>query len=361
MPYCGERHRMLHWRAGHHEDCARMAQQKGRLTVSWCRPPPSRPHRLARSARLSSLRPSQEMLDLPFDFVHLEHEGLCAVLSELGVHLHGLWARQCACLDARPWGSLCPVLRVLFQGSPSTQTVRLSRAHMQEHLPDWYGAEAWQQLPCMLSAAPPHAAAGGARAACQPADWASFYALRGLESSSGAALLLDAVMTCYWAAAQLPRRLPEAGRPLVLHVLGARKEFEQWPLLLELGCLLPGRIEVHLVGPAVPLWAHDRAVHVDSPSGFACGREGCSCGREAAPAARGSCGGVPGGEAPAPPHAGEMRIVFWRGEYHAVRAAHELPAADAIVGPNAGKIEWAWWCACLRTCLSRTAGLAHRL
>lgn len=261
-------------------------------------------------------------------------------------------------------------------------------------------------------------------------SWASYYRLRGLPPESPAALLLDAVLTlqaavarlqqlagslllqqqrqqqqqaCEWsgvtgrgptdgdaghgcvpsaadaqrtprsgAAAAAPPPLPQ---PLVLHLLGPQRELDAWPLLLELGCLLPPgqQLEVHLMGPEVPPWAHGRSVHVAPPADGPCGRPGCSCtrsagwgsvaaaphpidvagpsgvagaadgptshrqqqgqGPEAGSAVRGQQGGRSGG------HAGCQALFFWRGEWHELSAelAQRHGAPHAVVAPNAGQ------------------------
>ena len=234
-----------------------------------------------------------------------------------------------------------------------------------------------------------------------PASWAAYYRLRGLPAESPAALLLDATLTLYSAVLrlhrllaaaqqacggsgqlqssgcagapsagsggsgqtgtgsaespleQLPRLLP--GGRLVLHLLGPQREVDQWPLLLELGCLLPRplHIELHLIGPEVPAAMHGRSLHVAAPAAAPCGRPGCSC-VEAWQAA-GTCSAQAAAAAAAEPRqlagestavsgeqqqaAGGMSLSFWRGAYHELAAelAQQHGPPHAVVAPNAGK------------------------
>ena len=59
---------------------------------------------------------------------------------------------------------------------------------------------------------------------------------------------------------------------------GVQKEIEQWPVLLELACLLP-HLHLHLllVSPDVPQAWHGRSVLFLCPSEYACGDPDCSC------------------------------------------------------------------------------------
>ena len=227
-------------------------------------------------------------------------------------------------------------------------------------------------------------------AAAAPTSWAAYYRLRGLPPESPAALLLDATLTLYSAVLrvhrqllalqrgsssagqlqagggagagavtngvhpaleQLPLLLP--GGRLVLHLLGSQKELDQWPLLLELGCLLPRqlRIDLGLIGPDVPAAAHGRSLHVAAPAARPCSAPGCSCaavyaaaaGDHAAEAAAAE-GAQPAAGAAAGEQqqvAGVMVLSFWRGAYHEVapELARQHGAPHAIVVPNAGKPE----------------------
>lgn len=232
-------------------------------------------------------------------------------------------------------------------------------------------------------------------AAAELASWAGYYRLRGLPLESPAALLLDAVLTLHAAVVRVQQQLLLAARhgeqatahadlpaaaaamaggragqaaaaalpqPLVLHLLGPRRELDAWPLLLELGCLLPPgqRIELHLVGPEVPPWAHGRGLRVGPPAAPPCGRQGCSCGRQAAAPGSESVEqqaarvGSAGSEHAGGP-AGWQTLFFWRGAWHEVAAEVEAKhgAPHAVVAPNAGKLR-AWEMSALFT--GRAAG-----
>ncbi len=238
-------------------------------------------------------------------------------------------------------------------------------------------------------------------AAASPTSWAAYYRLRGLPPESPAALLLDATLTLYSAVLrvhrqllalqrgssgagqlqagggggvadapngpssgscagavtigvqpaleQLPRLLP--GGRLVLHLLGPQKELDQWPLLLELGCLLPRQlcIDLHLIGPDVPATAHGRSLHVAGPGAGPCGAPGSSCAVAYAAAASyhaTEAAAAQGAQPAAGAAAGErqqegggMVLSFWRGAYHEVapELARQHGAPHAVVAPNAGK------------------------
>lgn len=244
------------------------------------------------------------------------------------------------------------------------------------------------------------------------ASWAAYYHMRGLPPESPAALLLDATLTLYSAVVRLHRQLaalqranggthrqhagssdgsfsaPRAadgscsggcsggcsaaaaggcelplqqlpqllpGGRLVLHLLGPQRELDQWPLLLELGCLLPRQlhIDLHLIGPDVPAAAHGRSLHVGAPAAGPCGRSGCSCAvawRGVGQCAAGAgvqqeTGAASGQQQPAASGeqqqgAGGMRLWFWRGAYHEVapELALQHGPPHAVVAPNAGKL-----------------------
>lgn len=258
----------------------------------------------------------------------------------------------------------------------------------------------------MLNFTPVHSQAPPAPAPL--ASWAAYYHLRGLPPESPAALLLDATLTLYSTVVRLHRQLaalqhvngvthrqhaggsggsasaPSAadgscsggcsaagaggcelplqqlpqllpGGRLVLHQLGPQRELDQWPLLLELGCLLPRQlhIDLHLIGPDVPAAAHGSSLHVGAPAAGLCGRAGCSCAvawrgeRECAAgaAAQQATGAASSQQQPAASGeqqqgAGGMRLWFWRGAYHEVapELALQHGPPHAVVAPNAGKL-----------------------
>ena len=215
------------------------------------------------------------------------------------------------------------------------------------------GSDSWTdtlplQLPPPLLACTLQAPAGAA----PPASWEDYYALRGLPLESPAALVLHAVLTLSAAAARsLPQQRQQKDQevcrqapPLVLHLLGVRHEMDAWPLLLELGCLLPRGLHtrVHLVGPEVPDWAHGNCVTVEAAApadAGGCGDPGCSCANQAA----GVSTLVPAAAKGEVHHAGAgvggMTLHFWRGAWHdlAAELARLGGFPHAVVAPNAGK------------------------
>ncbi|PSC75939.1 Zinc finger MYND domain-containing 15 [Micractinium conductrix] len=344
---------------------------------------------------------SPELAGHPLPWASATHMQLpCAWLHQLSVHsiTHTAssssssggstssatsWLRECpkhgGPAAAGAWGAAAPLLRELWSGSGLADEVpALTREALVAALgPDWIGLPP-AQAPCLLSSAPSCAAA-------ELASWAGYYRLRGLPLESPAALLLDAVLTLHAAVVRVQQQLLLAARhgeqatahadlpaaaaamaggragqaaaaalpqPLVLHLLGPRRELDAWPLLLELGCLLPPgqRIELHLVGPEVPPWAHGRGLRVGPPAAPPCGRQGCSCGRQAAApgseaveqqAARvGSAGSEHAGGP-----AGWQTLFFWRGAWHEVAAEVEAKhgAPHAVVAPNAGLAAFMEW------------------
>lgn len=212
-------------------------------------------------------------------------------------------------------------------------------------------------------------------------DWAAYCRLRGLSLDSPAVLLLDAVLTLHSAvlrawqpqpvAAQEPALLGAelthgsgAGSSdrLVLHLLGPQKELDQWPLLLELGCLLPptAQIELHLVGPDVPPETHGRSIRVATPAAGPCGRPGCSCARQEPPAAAAAAPAATEGQQEAGGGGGSMALFFWRGAYHelSIELARQHGQPSVVVAPNAGE-GWVEGRAaeCLQGALVRVSGL----
>ncbi|KAL4444238.1 hypothetical protein ABPG75_011975 [Micractinium tetrahymenae] len=262
-------------------------------------------------------------------------------------------------------------------------TASLSREGLLAALgPDWLGLSPGQ-APCLLSRTPVQLSS-----LTLIDSWPSYYRLRGLALESPAALLLDATLTLHTAVArlhqqlcslhrqqrqlggtdrQLPagqgqaeaqegrhqqpagnrrqqpaaaaRPLPALPQPLVLHLIGPQRELDAWPLLLELGCLLPPgqQLELHLIGPEVPPWAHGRSVRVTAPAEGPCGRPGCSCTNAA------SLGSPQGSSTDG--CAGSQMLFFWRGEWHELAAelAQRHGAPHAVVAPNAGLAAYMSW------------------
>eukprot|EP00887_Chlorella_sp_A99_P001168 scaffold14.g1168.t1 len=195
-----------------------------------------------------------------------------------------------------------------------------------------------------------------------PTDWASYCRQRRLPLASPAPLLLAAPLTIYWAATRLlgaaavihqatgqgePQAGQQARQTLVVHCLGPQRELDQWPALLELGCLLPHLdIRLHLVGPDVPPWAHTRSVTVGSPSAArTCGRHGCSC-SSGDGGADGAEGQQRQGQQVRDEQAvGSVCLHFHRGCYHelAGELGAQRGAPHLVVGLNAGLAAYLSW------------------
>ena len=148
----------------------------------------------------------------------------CALLRSLALHRRGLWARECACNRAGPFGVAPPEL-------PRDE---------DEH------ARAWSLPPAH---APPFAV--GSPPSGPPADWAAYYALRGLPATSPAAGCLDTALSLLSALRAAGLSLPASGA-LRLHLLGARKELEQLALFREAAACLSCPLQLVLAGPDVP-------------------------------------------------------------------------------------------------------------
>ena len=267
-------------------------------------------------------------------------------------------------------------------------------------------------------------------------DWASYCRVRHLPPSSIAPMLMDAPLTIFWALrrllVQLGRgqhrekqdqqqqgevppaaaglRLPlpfgqppeeqaqqreqQASDPplsppppqqqqqsaghaparLAVHLLGPQREVDQWPQLLELGCLLPQlELALHLVGPDVPAWADGHSLRVGSPTAApCCDRPGCSCGQpDGATGGGGGCssssssrGGIGGSTrdsqpAAAPPEqAGSITLHFHRGPYHelAARICGRHGPPDLVVGLNAGLAAYLSWVPTVQQLAASMAG-----
>jgi hypothetical protein len=268
-------------------------------------PPRRRPGRRHLTARPS---PAQEVADLPFDF--LRAPSACIVLAARGLHGVGLWAAACACACGGDADAAGAPLALLRRAGGAAAPLRLTRAELEPLWDEWW-AGAGPGLP------PPLPAPG---AAPPPADWRTLYAARGLAlAASPAALALDAVATIAHALAALPTASSAA--PLVVHLAGAAREAEAWPLLLELAPAAGRRVDAHLIGPEVPPWAHGRRVEL-------AGGDGAGADADA---------GAP-----------DTAVTLWHGLYHDVwreagGAGGALPAPGLLAAPNAGLAAYAAW------------------
>lgn len=70
-----------------------------------------------------------------------------------------------------------------------------------------------------------------------------------------------------------------------IFIPGVQKELDQWPVLLELACLLPS-LHVHLVlvSPEVPSNMAGRSAGFPAPHAARCGNGSCSCSHALGPA-----------------------------------------------------------------------------
>lgn len=137
----------------------------------------------------------------------------------------------------------------------------LALAELCMHLRGWWGAH---DAP-FLSESLLHEISG----------WEDYYRGHKLDFDSPVALLLDGALTTVWAARRYQALFLEkcdTNRPLEslnVLVLGASLvEVMLWPTFLELGYFAKfAEINLWLVGPEVPQWAHNRSVRVQLPLG----------------------------------------------------------------------------------------------
>ncbi|XP_071707633.1 uncharacterized protein [Rutidosis leptorrhynchoides] len=199
--YCSIAHQVSHWSL-HKEECGRLKQQMCCVEL---------------------------LNDFPFPFsqeatykVCEKVETRCSFLDRLGIHLTGIWSRECSCVDSitlldclrneRGWSlssRLCPC-----KGPLSVLEKQLS-------------------------------------------NWNDYYEWRGIPLDSPASLLLHWPLTIYHAIqlASAEHLIPETMDELCIHYLGPERELYQLGVFAELHALLPG-VQVHIdfVGPAV---SHD--------------------------------------------------------------------------------------------------------
>lgn len=191
-----------------------------------------------------------------------------------------------------------------------------------------------------------------------PTNWASYFEQRPLPPTSLLPMLLDTPLSLLWAVQRLQQQRGQDAAPeqLTIHLVGAEKELDQWPVLLELGALLPSTtIDLHLVGPEMPDWADGRSVSVPSPP----------------PAAAGdSEGGSSGGSSR--DSSSSINIHFHSGMYGELAApsagsvgSSSEPgsigsAPDLVVAPNAGLGAYMSWIPALMHIADGMAGPAGK-
>ncbi|GAQ79271.1 hypothetical protein KFL_000270300 [Klebsormidium nitens] len=194
--YCGAKHKKLHWRGDHSNECSRMAQQ------------------MARGLALA--------MELPF-FCAIPIEissglvPICSLLQTKEIHNQGIYKAVCDCsyndggtmgtLESAKW--LPPTAGAPLQGSS---------------LRSWQEYCTWRSLPV----------------------------------SHPDLLVLHWVLTIYQAyqlatsSGPLRKSIME-GSPLRIHYLGPERELDQVAVFAELAWLLPvPQIEVCFIGPRVP-------------------------------------------------------------------------------------------------------------
>ena len=180
----------------------------------------------------------------------------CTLLKELGLHQQGPWALECFCHSGTAYGIKAPLLKKLFH---STRNATITREELAPQLEEWFGVpEAKELLTTSISSK---------HGDFLPQNWEEYCEKRPLSLASPLPLLLDAPLTILWAIDRLKKKrkgvLPSR---LVIYCVGAEKEVDQWPLLLELGALLPTTdLIVHVIGPEVPCWADNRSITVANP------------------------------------------------------------------------------------------------
>lgn len=88
-------------------------------------------------------------------------------------------------------------------------------------------------------------------------NWRDYYTLRMLSFDDPVAMILDAPLTLFWAIQQtqacLIKLTSHNQQSTVIYYLGAQKELDQWPVFLELLCLMPHQFtHIHFISPDVP-------------------------------------------------------------------------------------------------------------
>lgn len=157
----------------------------------------------------------------------------CKWLESLGLHQKGMWRRKCSCYSHCPFG-LLPVNGGLWDswgGLDDEEYPRDSSFH--NHLRDGISS------PILLS------------------GWSEFYHLRSLPFSSPVADILSHPLTVYYILTALSissKNLLLKGKEVILHYLGPEGELDWMPAFAEIGHLLNGLGNIHIVmvGPEVP-------------------------------------------------------------------------------------------------------------
>lgn len=157
----------------------------------------------------------------------------CKWLDSLGIHQKGMWRRKCGCYGHYPFG-LLPVKGGLWDswgGLGDEEFPRDSPFH--NHVRDGISS------PILLS------------------GWSEYYNLRSLPLSSPVADILSHPFTVYYILTSLnisSKNLLLKGKEVILHFLGPEGELDWMPAFAEIGHLLNGSGNIHIVmvGPEVP-------------------------------------------------------------------------------------------------------------
>lgn len=157
----------------------------------------------------------------------------CKWLESLGIHQKGMWRRKCGCYAHCPLG-LLPVKGGLWDswgGLDDEEYPRDSPFH--NHVRDGISS------PILLS------------------GWSEYYNLRSLPLSSPVADILSHPFTVYYILTALnisSKNLLLKGKEVILHYLGPEGELDWMPAFAEIGHLLNGSGNIHIVmvGPEVP-------------------------------------------------------------------------------------------------------------
>lgn len=208
--------------------------------------------------RMQGYMQAQGLNTMPFPW-HPEapQTSRCALLKELGLHNKGPWGLECHCHVGVPYGVKAPLLKQLWQ---STRHATITREQLATQLENWWAVPEAKEL--LTTGVSPE------QGDFLPQTWEEYCEKRPLPLSSPLPLLLDAPLTILWAVNRLrARKGGQLPSRLVIFCVGAEKEVDQWPVLLELGALLPStNIVLHVIGPEVPRWADNRSITVPHPA-----------------------------------------------------------------------------------------------
>ncbi|CAK0785799.1 hypothetical protein CVIRNUC_009010 [Coccomyxa viridis] len=134
-------------------------------------------------------------------------------------------------------------------------------------------------------------------------------------ASSISTVVLSTVLTLHAAITQCARAQPQSlslqgGSSIVVHMAGVHKEVLQWPLLLELSCLLPSlHLHIVMVSPSLPDNLHRHASWAS------------------------------------PDSEGSLRVTLCQGWYHDVASElrKKFGQAQLVFCPNAGLAAYSSW------------------